>query len=384
MKKAINDATLNKAGDIYQYYIALRDCFELNDGDTLLIEKNGDVSIINADGGVFQKEVKHHFGSQNLSDRDIDFWKTLANWYVDYERVKDFSHYILSTTAKILNNSPFHNWNNMQKDEKLKRLKDIGAKSKEKEETFRKQYNKIFGYSYDEKILLCILEKFTIEAEKTTIAGISTEFSKYIRSIPEENRDGYIDALLGRIAGKIADPPHEWKVTKKEFDEFCQIEAAAYGMKGYTPLPQQYAASTVPKEKSKELESKKFVEAIKDINYTSEISEAISDYWKTDMTIIKYFYDNCMYLESLESYREELSKKLNRQKRINERNVKGQSLDKLIDESQTFYDIVMMWKANDFGSIIRNQDFFQHGVIHNIVDETDFKWKVGEEKNEYK
>ena len=40
--------------------------------------------------------------------------------------------------------------------------------------------------------------------------------------------------------------------------------------------------------------------------------------------------------------------------------------------------------ANDFGSIIRNQGYFQRGVIHNIVDETDFKWKVGEEENEHK
>ena len=30
-----------------------------------------------------------------------------------------------------------------------------------------------------------------------------------------------------------------------------------------------------------------------------------------------------------------------------------------------------------------NQGFFQRGVIHNIVDETDFKWKVGEENNEH-
>lgn len=43
MTRAVNDATLQKAGDIYQYLIALRDCFELNDGDTLQIETNGDV-----------------------------------------------------------------------------------------------------------------------------------------------------------------------------------------------------------------------------------------------------------------------------------------------------------------------------------------------------
>ena len=137
MARAVNDATLQKAGDIYQYLIALRDCFELNDGDTLQIETNGDVSIIKDVGGRFQREVKHHFGNTSISDRDIDFWKTLANWYVDYERVKNFSNYILSTTATIKSDSPFHSWNNIKKTEKLKCLKDIGATSKKTEETFR-------------------------------------------------------------------------------------------------------------------------------------------------------------------------------------------------------------------------------------------------------
>ena len=38
MDRAINDATLGKAGDIYQYYIALRDCFKMKTGDKLQIE----------------------------------------------------------------------------------------------------------------------------------------------------------------------------------------------------------------------------------------------------------------------------------------------------------------------------------------------------------
>ena len=61
-------------------------------------------------------------------------------------------------------------------------------------------------------------------------------------------------------------------ILQTEFDEFCQIEAIAYGMKNYIPLPRQYASSTIPKEKSEELQSKRFVEAIKEIEYFSEIS----------------------------------------------------------------------------------------------------------------
>lgn len=384
MTRAVNDATLQKAGDIYQYLIALRDCFELNDGDTLQIETNGDVSIINDVGGRFQREVKHHFGNTSISDRDIDFWKTLANWYVDYERVKNFSNYILSTTATIKSDSPFHSWNNIKKTEKLKRLKDIGATSKKTEETFRNQYNRIFGDSYDESRLLEILDKFTIEAAKTSIDGISNEFSKYVGHIPSENRDGYIGALLGEILIKVKEPPHKWEVTKSAFDEILQIQSTAYGTKGTAPLPNEYAKAVVPKDKITTLEQKKFVASIREIKYDKMIPNAMSDYWKADLTVAKYFRDNLMYLESLESYMEELSAKMQYSKANSGLNAEGATEEEQIRISKQLYNGVMSWDANDFGSIIRNQGYFQRGVIHNIVDETDFKWKVGEEKNEHK
>lgn len=384
MTRAINDATSQKAGDIYQYLIALRDCFELNDGDTLQIETNGDVSIINDMGGRFQKEVKHHFGNKSISDRDIDFWKTLANWYIDYERVKTFSNFILSTTATIQCDSPFYGWNNIKKTEKLKRLKVIGAISKENEETFRKQYNRIFGDYYDESRLLKILDKFTIEAAKTSIEGISNEFSKYVGHIPSENRDGYIGALLGEILIKVKDPPHIWEVTKPVFDEILQIQSNAYGIKGAVPLPDEYAKAAVPAEKITTLEQKKFVASIREIKYNEEIPKAMSDYWKADLTVAKYFKDNPMYLENLELYREDLSAKIQYRKANSELDAEGATEEEQIRLSKRLYNDVMFWDAKDFGSIVRNQGYFQRGVIHNIVDETDFKWKVGDKKNEHK
>lgn len=374
MTRAVNDATLQKAGDIYQYLIALRDCFELNDGDTLQIETNGDVSIINDVGGRFQREVKHHFGNKSISDRDIDFWKTLANWYIDYERVKSFSNYILSTTATIQSNSPFYGWNNLQKAEKLKRLKDIGAITKKKEETFRSQYNRIFADSYDESRLLEILDKFTIEAAKTSIDGISNEFSKYVGHIPSENRDGYIGALLGEILIKVK-PPHKWEVTKSAFDEILQIQSTAYGIKGTAPLPSEYAKAVVPKEKITTLEQKKFVVSIREIKYDIMIPNAMSDYWKADLTVAKYFRDNLMYLESLESYVEDLSAKMQYSKANSDLNAEGAAEKEQIKISKQLYNSVMSWDTNDFGSIIRNQGYFQRGVIHNIVDETDLAKK---------
>ncbi|WP_455023510.1 ABC-three component system protein [Oribacterium sinus] len=384
MGKAVNDATLQKVGDVYQYLIALRDCFDLNDDDTLQIETNGDVSIINDGKGRFQREVKHHFGNKYISDRDIDFWKTLANWYEDYERIKNFSNYILSTTAAIKSNSLFHNWNDKKNTDKLKLLKGIGNISKKNEKTFRYQYNRIFNEFYNESCLLEILDKFTIEAAKTSIDGISNEFSRYVGHIPSENRDRYIGSLLGEILIKVKAPPHKWKVTKLEFDKILQVQSTAYGTKGIVPLPNEYAKAVIPRDKISTLQDKKFVESIREIKHDQMIQDAVSDYWKADLTVAKYFRDNLMYLQSLEFYREDLSAKMKYSKANSDLNAEGATEEEQTKISKRLYNDIMGWNVIDFGSIIRNQGYFQRGVIHNIVDETDFKWKVGEGKNEHK
>lgn len=162
MAKAVNDATEQKAGDIFQYLVALRDCFELDENDTLQIEVNGDVSIISGNAGRFQKEVKHHFGNSSLNERNIDFWKTLANWYEDFERIDHFSSLVLHTTANIKKTSPFYGWNELSREQKLEKVEQIGSIQKEHEKGFREQYNRIFDDSYDQERLLTILGKFRI------------------------------------------------------------------------------------------------------------------------------------------------------------------------------------------------------------------------------
>lgn len=376
---AINDATLKQAGTIYQYLIALRDCYELEEGEILQIEINGDVSIINNKQGKFQKEVKHHFGNKNLSDRDEEFWKTLANWYTEYERVKSFSKFILSTTASVSDNSPFFEWNGLDKQEKLKRITAIGTEHKEREDTFRKQYNRIFDNLYDEEKLLNILDKFDIETARTSIDGISQEFEKYIGHIANEKRDGYIGALLGEILIKVKNPPHKWEVTKQEFNSILQRVTPSYMEGDVVPLPNSYAMAHVPEEEISELEQKKFVKAIREIKHEQMITDAISDYWKTDITIAKYFQNNFMYLNSLEQYKSDLEARMHYAKSNSEIYAEDVNENEQIKISKRLYNDIMLWKADDFGSIIRNQDFFQHGVIHNIVDETEFNWKVGEE-----
>lgn len=55
MNRKRNDATLSKLGDIYQYFIALLDCFMMEAGDKIQIEVQGDVTLFSSDKKNFQK-----------------------------------------------------------------------------------------------------------------------------------------------------------------------------------------------------------------------------------------------------------------------------------------------------------------------------------------
>lgn len=187
MDKIKNDATSSKLGDIYQYYIALKDCFKMNKGDRLQIEALGDVTVISdLKNFCFQKEVKHHINSKNFSNQDIEFWKTLYNWYIEYEKIKNFDSLILYTTSIISTKSKFYNWNNLSPENKLNVLKEIKSISKIKNIKFMEYYQAIFDLNYNKDKLLKILEKLKLEHSQNNMKKIMKELEPYIRYIPEK------------------------------------------------------------------------------------------------------------------------------------------------------------------------------------------------------
>lgn len=384
MRKAINDATLVKLGDLFQYYIALKDCFSMQANDKLQIEVNGDVSIIsNMNNKSFQREVKHHLGKKKLNERDIDFWKTLSNWYVEYDRITQFSNLNLYTTATISSESLFYKWNDKEAIDKLSILQGIGKEIKEREKGFRKYYNRIFEDEvYNEEKLLNILSRFTIEHSQNQITGISKEFSNWIRYIPESNRDQYIATLLGQILDIIREPPHKWEISREDFDKILQQVTPSYCNPKEIPLPSCTENEEISEKTIEELTHKKFVRAIEEIDYKSQIPKAMSDYWKAGQLIYKYLKDDLLYIDSLPAYKSELKTRLDYTKE--NKKIEAEDMDDRakIRKSKMMYTEVMLWEVKDFGSIIRNQGYFQRGIIHTIVDDGEFNWNIGE-KNEY-
>lgn len=378
MDRKKNDATLSKLGDIYQYYIALLDCFKMQEGEKIQIEVQGDVTLISSNNS-FQKEVKHHVGSSTLSDRDIDLWNTLKNWINDYSNSIKFDQLILFTTADIMTSSVFFDWNAKNNMQKYDILHTIGGKKKKSEESFRACYNDIFNSEKISKEQICVLlGKFQIEYLQPKIQGIADCFSPFLITIPTENRDNYIAALLGTVLQQVIKPPHIWEVSFEVFQKHAQIVAPPYMNEKSVPLPLDFSTVEPDCAERARAKEKTFVKALEKIDYKKIIPYAVSDYWKATKTITRYFSDNISYTISLAAYRDSLGRRMFYAKEAAVNGTSFSDRNQELTSSRKLCSEILGWQATDFGSIIANQSFFQNGIVHSIVDDSDFVWDVGD------
>lgn len=380
---AINDATKQKMGDIYQYFIALFDCFSLKQGESMLIETEGDVSIVSHSGqNRVQKEVKHHLSKQNLSDRDEDFWNTLDNWCKNKHSTATFEKLIFYTTSGISKKSVFYNWNTADSATRYRLLETCGEKKRKRESNFRKHYANIFSSNkLTQGELMDVLGKIEIWSDQSVISDIDRIFGEVSRHIPLQNRRLYIEFLLGYIMAKVADPPHKWHVSFDEFEQMVIDATGRYSKSDYVYLPPRTEGEPSPEDKAV-LQEKVFVKEIKRIEYDEVIHSAMDDYWRTHTQVLRSAQNNILFMASLPAYKDDLKRRLDGEKRQVSRRVSGQDHCTRINESQDMYDRATSWPATDFGSVVGNTGFFQNGIIHEIVDERAFKWSL-EEENEH-
>lgn len=126
----INDSTKTFKPIIYQFLIALEKCFEMQDNESIWIEKYGDVTSSSG----MQIEVKDY--QKNLTDLDHNVWKTLKNWLHDNFKATNYKNLILLTTQTISKSSKFIDLNTKNKDEKYRILNLIAKEfNKQKEKS---------------------------------------------------------------------------------------------------------------------------------------------------------------------------------------------------------------------------------------------------------
>ncbi|MBV7271482.1 hypothetical protein I6U48_00920 [Clostridium sp. PL3] len=376
---ATNDNTLKTLGFIYQSYIALIKCLEMDKGDKVIIENLGDVSLISAKGISEQIEVKHHFGTTSISDRSDEIWNTVWNWYNNYDECKDIQKLILYTTANLSNKNTFNNWNNRKIDEKYELFKKVGEEFKGEEGSFTKIYNKIFDSNHSKSNLKSVLKRFEIKPKQETIKTILDKYEKNIfKFLGDRDRmDEFVSAIIG-ILMTLPIKSNCWEITYEEFDSIFKKFANRFTGTSSIPLPTEFEDYEITTVENNELTGKKFIDEINRIELSSELAEAITNYSRTYKTIIRYFDSNIVKSKDLKEYKKDLGKTLNN-KRNKYRIISKKDPESVINNSQIMYYESMEMELQNIKGICNNRVFFQQGMMHIIVDDGELKWHVGDE-----
>ncbi|WP_374004707.1 hypothetical protein [Bacillus velezensis] len=370
--KQKNDDTKTKLGDIYHYYIVLDYCLELQENETILVEKYGDISI-ESDEKSKNIEVKHHQGVHRLSDRHLDFWKTLKNWVKYHQNMQGFKKLILYTTSGFGGMSKLEIWNSVKAYERLRILIEIGHEIKKTEESFRPVYESIFNE--DIEIILAILEKVELYTNQTNIVDIEKKIMKnsFFKSVKRCDRKPFINSLMGYILTRPVDKPSKWEISCEDFESLAYEVRNRFVSSSELRLPPN-TPDTPQDEES--FNNRNFVREIKGIKYDSKIPSAISNYWRAQQAIFYTSIDNPIFNVDLGEFQKDIRDSLIEFKTSFQDDCDVTDLEDIIKKSKRLYDEAMKMTANDYHSIKPNRPFFQRGIIHKVVEEREFSWNI--------
>lgn len=367
----INDSTKTFKPIIYQFLIALEKCFQMQDNESIWIEKYGDVT---SSSGI-QIEVKDY--QKNLTDLDHNVWKTLKNWLDDNFDATKYKNLILLTTQTISKSSKFINWNTKNKDEKYQILDLISEefnKQKEKSDLTQKLLNDILKSDKNHK-LLEILEKFTIQS-KADNDEVLYKRLKETRTdgILEEKKDEYLDSLIGYIINP-AMTFSGWEIKNKDFRQKTKSLIETYT--STTKIFPKIEIPLITNDIIKEHQSYLFVQKIEDIDYCEVKSEAISD----------FIYSRTVLNEELKNY--EISKKeyrhyeneLLKSFQVKRRNaLLDVNSSNRINKSKKLYNDTTGEVAPNFYNFNDTPKSYRNGILHELANDSDnpsnIVWKL--------
>lgn len=369
-KKLKHDATSSIVGTIHQFYVALDYCFTLVSGETLFVEKFGDITVSDSK----QIEVKKY--DDVLSDLHENIWQTVSNWLQDTFHPSDYKELILLTTQDFSKTSSLKEWNKKTVEEKYALLKII-----------EEQYNKRKKKSKDKETLVSyvlsdsnvdklktILGRFIIlDSSPKEVAYWNTIKDTKAGHIPSTNRDDYINSLLGFIIAPKTISSNGWAIS---YDNFTtRIQALTERYNSNTRIFPQVTRDVSEEELSNKLQHL-FVRKIESINYDEVKSNAISAYIRTNQTILEELQKYSVPKNMYDDYEKDLTDFYEPKYRKANRDVFNQ--DKTEKESQDFYDEIMGSAIQQFSNFNNTPPYFRNGTLHNMADDEsqDIKWKL--------
>lgn len=384
-KHLANDATDKIKGFLYQFYIALKYCFELNPNEKLFIEKYGDVTIEK----ISQIEVKNY--NNPLTDTHENLWNTLYNWCSDSFDAIQYKNLILLTTQQIGKKSKLNGWNNKPMTDKLSVIISIAhdycKKNKEVKTDTKtskiRQMSKIISDENREKLKM-ILDKFIIIDRAEGFEDVFEDMKiKHANHIPESNQEQYLNGLLGFVINPNT-VENNWEISFEMFSNETKTLTGIYHVKTVVFPKRQINFS------DNEIQAKNgslFVKKIAAIGYDAVEIGAIHDFLNANNLFLTELAECKMQPDLIENYERELLASFDPKKRQHYRKVSNVlDSNEVISESQDLYDEVTGEAVQPFVNYNDTSRSFRNGFYHIMADEPDDKitWLLKDVDNDKK
>ena len=300
MVKETKNSALTTAQAFYHQSIAALDkCFDMDEGDCIYLEKDGDISLI-TEGENTGSQIEIKDVAAALTDHHESFWKTLKNWLAPEFHHEQYKHLILYTTQLFGKTTKLVNWNDSSLQGRLQILKDIYSSSSSTSEIARMQED-IMGKGDD--ALLQVIGKITLFTEAESKEDILNRIKeRNLSGIPDNNQDAFLQGLIGFIYS--LGNKESWCIPYGKFKEKCVDLTSKWCRKEFT-FPDFQGLIATEQDVAKNA-TKKFVSKIQDINYTEVIPEAVGNWLEFTKSLNEDLDNSPVYKEKTKSYQAQL------------------------------------------------------------------------------
>lgn len=377
MDKIKQNALSTKMGDIYHYYLAIKLLLENNNWIRCEIEKFGDIALIDKNNKqIFNIEVKHHIGKNELKIYEEEFLKTLSNWFDIRNLFDENTKLILMTTSTISANNSLRHWNQYDSNKKYKTLQENQTQQNGTPYVnMAKYFNKI---NKNVGELKKVLAKLDIQHSLFNILEIRNEIKQtsHFRLFKddEKKKNKIIDELYGLI-GRGLENKNKWEITKIQFDQKL-IESTVYIQDKQLRTDNSINTNMIDTQISS-YKDKQFIKKLENIEFKEDIFQsAIDNYAKTIIEVSERMNlkTSLEFDERLNTYDKSLEKLVNDTKI--EFKYKRNLTD--IEKSQdSYFKIMDSTKIPFMPEEFEDQTtFFQKGYLHILADDEEKPKKI--------
>ncbi|MES9904592.1 MAG: hypothetical protein ABW168_18180 [Sedimenticola sp.] len=377
-EKQGNDATPSSKGTIYQICVGVQKCYEMREGQKVLIEREGDVSI----EGDQQVETKQY--SDVLTDSHLNFWNTLVNWIAEGFDDEKYSSLILHTTQDFGATTRLKQWNESNTSERIGILETI---AKAGESRLKTAISKDPSAKIPKSLRLqraalttgkrakleSVVSKYYIESATDRLPDTHRSICEvYLKGI--ENQSDFLNSLIGFVSHAEAQEDKEWEVTYDEFNAKVSDLIRVYKKNSYA-FPRKHfdKGHASPPENVDQHLGYRFVERIREIDHHDVVYDAIRDYLGAVQSLNEDFKHHFVSRERTNAFVDDLISLFKTKHRIECRRTNPTDLD-----AQNFYDAFMAEESRDFSGFERPHRGFKNGLLHTQIDDETkvLQWKL--------